>query len=193
MQNAQCIFNNRKEGENLNLPLIEYTFSELLKQFRVRERLNQQDLAKQIGVHRNTIVAWEQGSYLPKTRPRVLELAQILHLNEQDTEYLLRASFLSVPQESQVPDSVTHSQPAQLWNVPYRRNPYFTGREDILNHLHDTLRTAQNVSLTQPQAISGLAGIGKTQTVVEYAYRFRNDYSAILWARAETGEVLTKI
>ena len=173
------------------MPLVEYTFSELLKQFRVRERLNQQELAKLIGVHRNTVVAWEQGSYLPKTRPRVLELAQALHLNEQDTEYLFQASFLSTSGEQQPSDPIAPSQLIQLWNVPYRRNPYFTGREDVLNHLDDVLHAAQNVTLTQPHAISGLGGIGKTQTAVEYAYRFRNDYSAILWVRAETREVLT--
>jgi tetratricopeptide (TPR) repeat protein len=35
-----------------------------------------------------------------------------------------------------------------------------------------------------------LGGIGKTQTAVEYAYRFRNDYHAILWLQAETHDQL---
>src|SRR5205085_1963422 len=45
-------------------------------------------------------------------------------------------------------------------------------------------------ALSQAQAISGLGGIGKTQTAVEYAYRHRQDYQAVLWARAENREVL---
>src|SRR5438105_9002301 len=45
-------------------------------------------------------------------------------------------------------------------------------------------------ALTQPQAISGLGGIGKTQTAIEYAYRYRSDYKAVLWVTADTRETL---
>ena len=37
----------------------------------------------------------------------------------------------------------------------------------------------------------GLGGIGKTQTAVEYAYRHKEDYSHILWVKAESKESLT--
>jgi tetratricopeptide (TPR) repeat protein len=40
--------------------------------------------------------------------------------------------------------------------------------------------------LSQTQAISGLGGIGKTQTAVAYAYRHREDYQAVFWVRAAT-------
>ena len=40
------------------------------------------------------------------------------------------------------------------------------------------------------QAISGLGGIGKTQTAVAYAYRFRDEYQAVLWLNAESTLVL---
>jgi tetratricopeptide (TPR) repeat protein len=42
-----------------------------------------------------------------------------------------------------------------------------------------------------PQAISGLGGVGKTQLALEYAYRHRSDYQAVLWAQAQTREALT--
>src|SRR5205823_2904680 len=73
---------------------------------------------------------------------------------------------------------------------PYRRNMFFTGREDILTRLHDTLIAGKTAALTQPQAISGLGGIGKTQTAVEYAYRYGSEYQAVLWAKADSREVL---
>ncbi|HEY1348866.1 MAG TPA: tetratricopeptide repeat protein [Ktedonobacteraceae bacterium] len=40
------------------------------------------------------------------------------------------------------------------------------------------------------QGISGLGGVGKTQLAVEYAYRFRQEYQAVLWATAESVETL---
>ncbi|MFL5587150.1 MAG: tetratricopeptide repeat protein, partial [Ktedonobacteraceae bacterium] len=76
----------------------------------------------------------------------------------------------------------------QIFNVPFERNPYFTGREDILTNLHNALSKDKTAALTQ--AISGLGGIGKTQTAIEYAYRHRDNYQYIFWVRSETREQL---
>src|SRR6266446_4022795 len=77
-----------------------------------------------------------------------------------------------------------------LWNVPLSRNPFFTGQEDVLSQLASLLQSEQKTALTQPQAITGLGGIGKTQLALEYAYRHRQDYHAVLWGRADTREAL---
>lgn len=77
---------------------------------------------------------------------------------------------------------------AQPWNVPFQRNLYFTGREDILKELHNALKSDKAAALAQ--AISGLGGIGKTQTAVEYAYKYRNEYNAVLWVKADSREAL---
>src|SRR5712692_8185261 len=79
---------------------------------------------------------------------------------------------------------------APLWNIPYRRNPFFTGRETLLAHLHRDLTANKAAALTQAQAIHGLGGIGKTQTAVEYAYRYRDKYQAVLWVSAASRDVL---
>ncbi len=80
--------------------------------------------------------------------------------------------------------------PPAIWYVPYRRNPFFTGRDDILKRLHELLTTGKPTTLIQPQAINGLGGIGKTQTVLEYAYRYQEHYRTVFWARAESLDTL---
>ena len=77
-----------------------------------------------------------------------------------------------------------------LWNVPLPRNIFFTGQEDLLLRLTNMLQQEQKTALTQPHALSGLGGIGKTQLALEYAYRHREYYHAVLWGRADTNEAL---
>src|SRR5205814_1912347 len=78
-----------------------------------------------------------------------------------------------------------------LWNIPYRRNPFFTGREEILTYLHNVLTENKTAAaLTQAQAISGLGGIGKTQIAIEYVYRYRESYDAFLWVTASSRDTL---
>ncbi|HEX6185517.1 MAG TPA: SEFIR domain-containing protein, partial [Pyrinomonadaceae bacterium] len=73
---------------------------------------------------------------------------------------------------------------ASSWNIPYAPNPFFTGRENVLAQLHDALTTKGAA------AVSGMPGVGKTQTAVEYTHRHRSEYKLTLWARAETRETL---
>lgn len=149
------------------------SFGSLLQGFRKRSRLTQQQLATAIGVHRNAIVRWEQGDFLPKHKGTILELAKHLHLDDQEARQLLEASFTAL---------------APFWGVPLPRNPLFTGREEILTELHQHLGVQQEPRPTQSLALYGLGGIGKTQVVLEYAYRYALEYSAILWIAAETHE-----
>lgn len=76
------------------------------------------------------------------------------------------------------------------WHIPYRRNPYFTAQEAHIERLHALLHDETGSGIRQPVAITGMAGIGKTQMAVEYAYRYQADYTAALWARAESYETL---
>ena len=79
-----------------------------------------------------------------------------------------------------------------IWNIPYPRNPFFLGRDDELALIRHHLQTGQATAPSQAQAIaiSGLGGIGKTQLALEYAYRYYQDYQAVLWARAESTETM---
>jgi tetratricopeptide (TPR) repeat protein/transcriptional regulator with XRE-family HTH domain len=149
------------------------SFGALLKVFRKRRRLTQQQLAEMVGVHRNALIRWEQGDCLPESKTMVLELARHLHLNDQESRQLLEASLTAL---------VPH------WLVPLPRNPFFTGREEVLEALHTQLGINQAIALTQSSAVHGLGGVGKTQVALEYAYRYALEYGAVFWIGAETEE-----
>lgn len=150
-------------------------FGALLMDLRRQRRVSQQDLARKLDVHRNTIGKWERGLCLPESKTLVLEIARQLHLNTQDTRCLLEASLTTL---------------SPYWHLPYQRNPFFTGRDDLLHRLHDALHQKQTAVLSQAYALSGLGGIGKTQAALEYAYRYASDYAAIFWISATTQDTL---
>jgi hypothetical protein len=76
---------------------------------------------------------------------------------------------------------------ASLFNLPFGRNPNFTGRENLLDQLHHNLIAGETTigvaAITQ--AIAGLGGVGKTQLALEYCHRHRDDYDLIGWLRAD--------
>ncbi|MEL7004627.1 MAG: NB-ARC domain-containing protein [Bacteroidota bacterium] len=75
------------------------------------------------------------------------------------------------------------------FDIPYQRNRFFTGRKSVIEQIHTQLNQETAIAITQVQAISGLGGIGKTQTAVEYAYRYYYDqksYDYVFWVKADT-------
>jgi hypothetical protein len=48
--------------------------------------------------------------------------------------------------------------PPPIWNVPYQRNLFFTGRDDVLTQLHASLQMDKTAALTQPQGSVVLVG-----------------------------------
>ncbi len=151
------------------------SFSEVLKDYRTARHLTQQQLADRLGVRRNTVGSWERGDFLPNSKAIVLELAKHLHLDEQETRLLLETSLTAL---------------APHLLVPLPRNPFFTGRDEILKALHAQLGIDRAAAFTQSMALHGLGGIGKTQIALEYAYRYALEYSAVFWVRAESSETI---
>ncbi|PRX22147.1 tetratricopeptide (TPR) repeat protein [Actinoplanes italicus] len=77
------------------------------------------------------------------------------------------------------------SSPA-VWNLA-RRNPSFTGRDGMLNRLHDALQGDHRVAV---QALHGMGGVGKTQLALEYAHRFAGEYDLVWWIPSEQPELI---
>jgi tetratricopeptide (TPR) repeat protein len=162
-----------KDEMEASMDALAYTsFGDLLKAFRKKRKVNQQTLAKALGMHFNTISKWECGVCLPETKGTVLEIARHLRLDAHETRQLLEASLTAL---------------APHWSVPPLRNPFFTGREEYLEALHASLGAEHGTAL-QSYALNGLGGIGKTQLAGEYAYRYGLEYSAVFWIEAENYE-----
>ncbi|MCL2856814.1 MAG: TIR domain-containing protein [Oscillospiraceae bacterium] len=69
-------------------------------------------------------------------------------------------------------------------NLP-ERNQYFYGRGEVMDTIHTQFQLGGMICLKQK--ITGLGGVGKTQTAIEYAHRFKSEYAdAIWWIHAET-------
>jgi tetratricopeptide (TPR) repeat protein/transcriptional regulator with XRE-family HTH domain len=165
-----------------------------LRQEREQRGWTQSEVAERIGSTRINVGRWENGITVPGPyyRQKLGELfgksiAELGLLSENEEERDREEEIHTITN----PDPHVSSPPVQpIWSVPYRRNPFFTGREEVLAHLYTVLNNSRIAALTQAQAISGLGGIGKTQIAIEYAYRFRDQYRAVLWVNASTREVL---
>jgi tetratricopeptide (TPR) repeat protein/DNA-binding XRE family transcriptional regulator len=167
-----------------------------LRAAREQHGWTQQELADRIGVSQSfTISRWESGAALP--RPYYIRRLCDLYGTSAAELGLLPPADEETGESVTFPIAVPGASPAliaerllPLWNVPYRRNPFFTGREEVLHYLHNQLTASSAVALNQTQAISGLGGIGKTQIAIEYAHRYRDDYDAVFWVTAATRETL---
>ena len=70
--------------------------------------------------------------------------------------------------------------------LPSARNPYFSGRQRVLDALHASLHQKRD----RMQIITGMGGVGKTQLALEYAYRHTENYPLIWWANASDASAL---
>jgi len=167
-----------------------------LRAAREQHGWTQQELADQIGISQSfTISRWEGGVAFPRPyyirrlcdlfRITAAELGLLIPEHDETGESVPFPISSPVAAPALIPERLL-----PLWNVPYRRNPFFTGREDVLLHLHNQLTATSAVALNQTQAISGLGGIGKTQIAIEYAHRYRDDYDTVFWVTAATRERL---
>ncbi|WP_329055659.1 FxSxx-COOH system tetratricopeptide repeat protein [Amycolatopsis sp. NBC_01488] len=72
-----------------------------------------------------------------------------------------------------------------IWGTVPLRNPDFVGRAELLDQLRERLFQAGGATAVLPEALHGMGGVGKSQTVVEYIYRHANEYDVIWWIPAE--------
>jgi transcriptional regulator with XRE-family HTH domain len=150
---------------------------------RLQRRWSQRELAERVGATVATVKRWERRTTVPGPHFRA-KLTALFGKNEEALGLRAAPALPEPPCASEANFTVS----TLPWNVPYQRNPFFTGRKKELDTLHKCLNTDRVIALTQSYALHGLGGIGKTQLAVEYAYSHAREYTAVLWISAETEE-----
>ncbi len=168
-----------------------------LRQERERRCWSQLEVADRIGTTSFNVSRWERGITFPTAHFRQALCAlfsksawELGLLQDETADHERVSQPGDIFPQQEVVSSKPRPEAERPWNVPFLRNPFFTGRGQLLERLHEHLYNARRAALNQPHALTGLGGIGKTQTAIEYAYRYRDEYTAVLWVRADSRETL---
>ncbi len=147
--------------------------NELLRYLRERYPLTQEELAGHIGVLPKTAQNWEYR----ETNPSPKELAKLTTLfgkSARELGFVRRNEWPPIP----------------FLRLDYLRNEFFTGREDILQRLHDQLVQLRPKDTLYFTALVGMGGVGKTHIAVEYAHRHMLEYQTVEFLNASSREDL---
>ena len=87
------------------------------------------------------------------------------------------------PQQRSAPAeaSARSGRARRVWTIPARVRG-FTGRAELMAELEAALRSG---GPTVVQAVTGMGGIGKTTTAIEYAHRHYEEFDIAWWVPAE--------
>ena len=86
---------------------------------------------------------------------------------------------------------VTEQELQRPCHLPYSTlGELFIGRDGFLGELREKFQLARTDGRWPKQAVCGVGGLGKTQVAIEYALKYRDQYSAIMLVNADTPESL---
>ena len=113
-------------------------WKDCLRRERIQRNWRQSDLAEQLRTSVVTIQRWEKGAQKPGPYFR-LKLSTLFGKSAEELGFVTGSTALSAPTRQEAPGralglSSQASEPG-FWNIPYPRNPHFTGREEQLEHL----------------------------------------------------------
>ena len=144
------------KGKATSPRLLNEREQEILK--RLATGLSDQQIADELFLSLNTVKWYNRQIYSKlgvKSRTQAVSYAQELGMLEH--------GFSTSPQAG---SGATLSTRILL---SLGRNPFFLGREEVLTRLRRQLQADQAKAFSQPQALCGLGGVGKTQVALEYA------------------------
>ncbi|HEY8474284.1 MAG TPA: tetratricopeptide repeat protein [Natronosporangium sp.] len=137
---------------------------ELLRAFRERALLTQEELAARSGVSVGTIAGLEAGRTRRPRSTSVRLLADALNLDPADRAALVAAIQAAPARDEPVRDEPRRPVPAQLPADP----PDFTGRADYAKWLDEASKPVV--------VLAGPPGVGKTALAVHWGHRVRDRF-----------------
>lgn len=117
------------------------------------------------------------------------QLADVQEQFRRHAEVLTKIGSMS----SSGGSTLVHVDP--VTNIGLPRNDRFTGRVAVLALLHSELAPSfqeEDITLRVRCScvIHAIGGMGKTETALEYTYRYRHCYTHVFWLRAQTSATL---
>ena len=113
--------------------------------------------------------------------------ATVTSPGELETAVLQALTALPRPERRAAPtDAATTAGQRRVWTIP-ARSSVFTGRAELLAELEAALRSGEPAVV---QAVTGMGGIGKTTTAIEYAHRHHDEFDIAWWVPAEDPALL---
>jgi hypothetical protein len=70
--------------------------------------------------------------------------------------------------------------------IPFPRNPRFSGRQDVLSYIDKTISPSATGQQQKSLSLAGMGGLGKTQVVLEYVWLHSAAFKAILWLQSDS-------
>lgn len=102
-------------------------------------------------------------------------------------------NFAHIESTSRIHKAITQTilsrvEVTKVTTLPFGRNASFVCRDNVLKRIEDGLYPAKPDPGcgTRSCVIHGMGGVGKTQTVLEFAYRFSRPDCYIFWLQTET-------
>src|SRR5579883_2313543 len=117
---------------------------------RKQRRWSQQELAGLLGTTQHNVSRWEGGKTTPGPYFRA-KLCELFGKSAQELDLVEQGPLPSgaSAQADERTEQTNNSSVDGLWMIPYPRNPYFTGRDRILQQVHTFLHSEQTAILSQ--------------------------------------------
>ena len=163
-----------------------FLFADALQRYVTRSAYTAGQLARLSGIPKTTIVSWLTGQVKrPRSVENLSQLAQILHLNHNETEELLRAAGY-LPSSHTFGQQKTAVSPAPFQAIP--QLPYFTGRKQLIMEIEAAIFAQRHRKII---CLHGMGGVGKTALAAQLAYRLRASFpDGVLWAETNRASSL---
>ena len=161
-------------------------FADVLQLYVKRSAYSAGQLSRLSGIPKTTIASWLNGQVQkPQTAVGLIQLSRILHLNEGETETLLRAAGHLAHLSGNIAPG--NSVPFQA--VP--KLPYFSGRAQLIAQIEASILSAAKGNLV---CLVGMGGVGKTALAAQLAYRLRPFFpDGVLWLEMNRTHPLTAL